>query len=165
MKLWIFHLNLSLLKWVFPLRQSVKYNCMSDIYPQPKTCKSWLLNLPLESLLKWVFLTLRESVKYNCMSNIHPQPKICKSWHLNLPLESLSPQMGILDSQKMHWQQCPPIQSKLCFTNWSRTKSEDKYWGPQHTLISSKAAFEHLSQQLSKIGILAPTLQICCIII
>lgn len=31
--------------------------------------------MTLESLLKWVFLTLRESVKYNCMSNIHPQPK------------------------------------------------------------------------------------------
>ncbi len=75
MTLWIFHLNLSLLKWVFPLRESVKYYCMSNTYPQPKTCKSWLLNLPLESLLKWVFLTLRESVKYNCMSNIHPQPK------------------------------------------------------------------------------------------
>jgi hypothetical protein len=75
MTLWIFHLNLSLLKWVFPLRESVKYYCMSNTYPQPKTCKSWLLNLPLESLLKWVFLTLRESVKYNCMSNVHPQPK------------------------------------------------------------------------------------------
>ncbi len=88
----------------------------------------------------------------------HPSTtqKPCKSWHLNLPLESLSPQMGILDSQEIHWQQCPPMQSKLCFTNWSRTTSEDKYWGPQHTLISSKAALSIFLNNWARFGFLRP---------